>query len=367
MIRPLLKSIGLAAMAMLVAGSLHAQIAVGPGGINFDLAAKVDPKSKNFRTNDGVLTIAFITHTAGNGFFNPAYIGATAAAQMWTAVGIPVNLLRLGPPDAADNIPATNAIINQVLTDPKLDGLAITAPQVGAYETIINKAFELGIPVATHNSADPTIPHRSEVSHTGQDASAAALGGEGIIQCLRDRKITKGVVIFPGSPSLGNVEVNNRVRAAAGAVRAGIKKYGLSRIAVDDGQGEGIEVSSVVAQGTQDIINIIQSTPDIVGLFGPNGGITPAIGNAIRITKTKNKICSFGFDLGPSQIDLISTGDLGGSLGQQPFLQGFWPIMQIVLQIDRGVSAANLDTRAEVVTKANLSSFKIFVDKRFTN
>ena len=36
--------------------------------------------------------------------------------------------------------------------------------------------------------------------------------------------------------------------------------------------------------------------------------------------------------------------------GQQPLLQGFWPVMQLWLEIDRGISAANLDTRAQLVT-----------------
>ena len=59
----------------------------------------------------------------------------------------------------------------------------------------------------------------------------------------------------------------------------------------------------------------------------------------------------------------MKSGDLTGALGQQPFLQGFWPVMQLYLQIDRGVAAANLDTRAQVVTKDNVET----VGKRFEN
>ncbi len=52
-----------------------------------------------------------------------------------------------------------------------------------------------------------------------------------------------------------------------------------------------------------------------------------------------------------------------GSLGQQPFLQGFYPIVQLYLQIDRGVSAADLDTKAQLVTKANVGN----IGKRYEN
>ena len=75
------------------------------------------------------------------------------------------------------------------------------------------------------------------------------------------------------------------------------------------------------------------------------------------------KFCAFGFDLGPAQQEGIAAGNLTGSLGQQPFLQGFWPVMQLYLQIDRGIAAANLDTRAQLVTKDTVAN----VGKRFEN
>ena len=48
---------------------------------------------------------------------------------------------------------------------------------------------------------------------------------------------------------------------------------------------------------------------------------------------------------------------------QQPFLQGFYPVMQLYLQLDRNIAAANLDTRAQLVTKDNVDK----VGKRFEN
>ena len=77
----------------------------------------------------------------------------------------------------------------------------------------------------------------------------------------------------------------------------------------------------------------------------------------------EDKICSYGFDLGPKKLEQIKSGALDGSLGQQPFLQGFYPIMQLYLQIDRGIAAADLDTKAQLVTKDNVEA----VGKRFEN
>src|SRR3546814_9851320 len=61
------------------------------GGYSFDEAAKEAQTTRDFHSKDGRLTFAIITHTAGNGFFDPTYVGAKVAAD---AFGI--NLLMLG-------------------------------------------------------------------------------------------------------------------------------------------------------------------------------------------------------------------------------------------------------------------------------
>ena len=85
--------------------------------------------------------------------------------------------------------------------------------------------------------------------------------------------------------------------------------------------------------------------------------------NAVGQTGNTDKICAYGFDLGPAQQEGLKSGNLTGSLGQQPFIQGFWPVMQLYLEIDRGISAANVDTRAQLVTKDSVAN----VGKRFEN
>ena len=56
----------------------------------------------------------------------------------------------------------------------------MTTPQAGAYDDIVKAAEKNGIPVATTNSFDGGIYNRNGISHTGQDASAAAIGGEAL-------------------------------------------------------------------------------------------------------------------------------------------------------------------------------------------
>jgi hypothetical protein len=102
------------------------------GGYGFAEAAKEAPETKDFHSKDGVLTFAIVTHTAGNGFFDPVYVGATVAADL-----IGAKVLLLGSESPTDDPAREIEILNQIVNDPKLDGLIMTTPQVGAYNDMI--------------------------------------------------------------------------------------------------------------------------------------------------------------------------------------------------------------------------------------
>lgn len=328
------------------------------GGFSFEQAAKEAPGTKNFHSKDGKLTFAVVTHTAGNGFFDPTYAGAKVAAD---AFGI--NLLMLGSEAPVDDIPREIDILNQIIQDPTIDGVIMTTPQSGAYNDIVKTLRGRGIPVATTNSYDPNLYERSAISHTGQDASAAAIGGEALAQCVLKSGAKNGSIVFPSTTTLGNVEVNNRVKAAFEATVKTLNAAGrLGDFKVDAGPSNiGVDVDS--NNVVNSIVTLIESRGDVVGAFAANAFVTTGLGNAVGQLKAGDKVCAFGFDLGPSQREQIKQGNLRGSLGQQPFLQGFYPVMQLYLQIDRGIAAANLDTRAQLVTKDNLEA----VGKRYEN
>jgi len=361
--KTLLATASLCALAALLAPAALAQSGGGTinkavGGYTFEDAAKESPQTKNFHSADGHLTFAIVTHTAGNGFFDPVYVGATVAGNM-----IGAKILLLGSESPTDDTAREIEILNQVVQDPTIDGLILTTPQVGAYNDIVKKLLDQGIPVATTNSFDPTIYKRDDLSHTGQSAAAAAIGGAALAKCVLDKGLTKGSIIFPSQTTAGNVEVNNRVTAAFEAAVKVLNDAGkLSNFTVDAGTDKiGIPVNDQDIAGS--LVTYLESRGDVVGMFGPNGAVTPAIVDALSQKKMENQVCAYGYDLGPKQLEGIKSGALTGSLGQQPFLQGFWPVMQLYLQIDRGVAAANLDTRAQVITKDSVGT----VGKRYEN
>jgi simple sugar transport system substrate-binding protein len=352
---------GISAIALLAAGAtgVSAQaLDKAVGGYSFDDAAKEDPATKDFHSADGHLTFAIVTHTAGNGFFDPVYVGATVAGNM-----IGATILLLGSESPSDDPQREIEILNQIIQDPTIDGLIMTTPQAGAYDDIVKAAYANGIPVATTNSYDAGIFDRNGISHTGQDASAAAIGGEALANCLIERGVTSGSILLPSSTAMGNIEVNNRVTAAYNAVVSTLDKAGVLGNFVVDAGPENVGIDANPQDPVNSLVSLFESRGDMVGVFTSNGVFTPALAKAIAQMGMTSKLCAYGFDLGPVQQEAIKSGDLVGSLGQQPFLQGFWPVMQLYLQIDRGISAANLDTRAELITKETVEN----VGKRFEN
>jgi simple sugar transport system substrate-binding protein len=355
-------SVSAIALALMLSSGAGAQdsgtVSKAVGGYSFEDAAKEAPGTKDFHSADGHLTFAIVTHTAGNGFFDPVYVGATVAGNM-----IGAKILLLGSENPVDDPAREIEILNQIIQDPTIDGIIMTTPQAGAYDDIVKTAEKNGIPVVTTNSFDAGIYNRLGISHTGQDASAAAIAGNALVQCLADKGVTKGSIVIPSDTAMGNIEVNNRVTAAFNAIVAGLKAAGtLDNFKVDAGP-ENVGVQTDMNDPVNGIVSLFESRGDVVGAFAPNGVFTPALLKAVAQTKMTGKICAYGFDLGPPQQAALKSGDLTGSLGQQPFIQGFWPVMQLYLQIDRGISAANVDTRAQLVTKENVGN----VGKRFEN
>src|SRR5512134_1625991 len=125
----LLASVSLAVIAAAFATAASAQegtIAKAVGGYTFEDAAKEAEGTKNFHSADGHLTFAIVTHTAGNGFFDPVYVGAQVAANL-----IGAKVLLLGSESASDDPARAIEILNQIVQDPTIDGLILTTPQAG--------------------------------------------------------------------------------------------------------------------------------------------------------------------------------------------------------------------------------------------
>ncbi|HZK12055.1 MAG TPA: hypothetical protein VFD10_06870, partial [Atribacterota bacterium] len=70
-----------------------------------------------------------------------------------------------------------------------------------------------------------------------------------------------------------------------------------------------------------------------------------------------------GFDLSPATVKSIKSGYTDLVLDQQPFLQGFLPIMQIYLTKMYGFSGLHIDTGGGLISKDNIDLIAPLADK----
>ncbi|MCG2822042.1 MAG: hypothetical protein L6371_09250, partial [Candidatus Atribacteria bacterium] len=70
-----------------------------------------------------------------------------------------------------------------------------------------------------------------------------------------------------------------------------------------------------------------------------------------------------GFDLSPATVNSIKSGYTDLVLDQQPFLQGFLPIMQIYLTKMYGFSGLHIDTGGGLISKDNIDLIAPLAEK----
>ena len=342
--------VGAAALALASAANAQSgSVSKAVGGYTFEDAAKEAAGTKDFHSADGQLTFAIVTHTAGNGFFDPVYVGAKVAADL-----IGAKLLLLGS-EVADRRSAREIeILNQIIQDPThrrpdhddAAGRRLRRHRQGRAR---RPAFRSPRPTPSTAASSTAAASATPARMPPRRRSAARRWRK----CLLDKGVESGSIMLPvidrdgqrrgQQPRHRGLQRDRQGTARTPASSTNFKvDAGPENVGVDaDPQRSGERASCRCSNRAA-----TWSAPSPA-----NNVFTPALAKAVAQMGKTGQICAFGFDLGPAQQEAHQGGDLTGALGQQPFLQGFWPVMQLYLQIDRGIAAANLDTRAQLVTK----------------
>jgi simple sugar transport system substrate-binding protein len=101
----------------------------------------------------------------------------------------------------------------------------------------------------------------------------------------------------------------------------------------------------------------IANKSKLKGMFAVDAGSTQGVGQVIQ--KHSAKIPGGGYDLLPTTLDLIDKGFLQFTIDQQPYLQGFQPVMQLFLyKLSGGLMfPSETNTGLLFVTKANVKPY----------
>ncbi|HEV2931058.1 MAG TPA: sugar ABC transporter substrate-binding protein [Propionibacteriaceae bacterium] len=282
----------------------------------------------------------FVNHVTTNPFFTPTQYGAQDACSLlncefqWT-----------GSKDSivAEMVNATNTAISA-----KADGIALAVVDKDAFNGPVNQALEAGIPVVSYN-ADGAVddPGTNRLSYIGQGLydSGFQLGQRAIASGLESGEVV-GFIATPGA-----LNIQPRIDGASDAIKQSGKSLKFTPVGTNADVTKGLSIIDAYAQGH----------PDLAGMLAVDAGSTQSVGQVVQkySMRDKNLKVAGGFDLVPETLNAIKGGSLDYTIDQQPYLQGFLPVLYLYMYKLSGglVFPSETNTGLLFVTKDNVDPY----------
>src|SRR6476659_3038712 len=247
----------------------------------------------------------FVNHVTTNPFFTPTQNGAADACKVlgcsyqWTGS------------QTANVGEMTNAFNSAVSAG--VDGIAIALVSLTAFNTPTQKALSAGIPVLAYNA---DAAGNARLAYIGQDLFVS---GQAMGKRIAGLVPSGDVALFIATP--GALNIQPRIDGALNSLKShpSIKTH-----VVATGAALPMELSTIQSY--------VGSHPNTKGLFAVDGGSTQYVGQVIQQKGLASKgVKGGGYDLTPVTQQTLAAGALQFTIDQQPYLQGFLPILQLYM------------------------------------
>jgi simple sugar transport system substrate-binding protein len=280
----------------------------------------------------------FVNHVTTNPFFVPTQYGIQDASALlgtdfqWTGS------------ETADNAQMVNAMNTAISA--KVDGIAVCIVNDTAFDEPTDKALLAGIPVVSYNADRPrTGSKNNRLAYIGQDLYGSGYAmGQKIVKAVGSGP----VVGFIATPGQGNIQP--RIDGAKQAIKDSGAAIQFTQIAT--GAKVEDELSAIEAY--------YLGHKDVKGMYAVDAGSTQGTGQIMQKYGLAAKgVHAGGYDLLPTTLQLVKSGDLDFTIDQQPYLQGFYPVVLLFLyKLSGGLSGpAEMNTGLLFVTKSTVDPY----------
>ena len=248
------------------------------------------------------LRIAVVTHgQASDPFWAVVNAGVEQAAR---ELGVAITY---SAPDTTDMVRMRRLIREAIDTRP--DGLVVSIPDAEVLGGAILSASRRNIPVVTINSGTGVSRRLGALAHVGQaDRDAGFAAG----QRMARAGVRRAACVEHERDNAGLAE---RCRGFAAALR---RAGGRSRSVQIDLQSPAAAADTLGETATKEQL-------DGMLALGP-GGAAPAI-EGLRTADLTREVRLATFDLSPEVLDALDRDRLDFAVDQQPFLQGYLPVL----------------------------------------
>ena len=268
----------------------------------------------------GGYRFTFVNHVTTNTFFTPTISGAADACML---LGCSYEWVGSASSNVAQMVTAINTAVSA-----GVDGIATSLIAQGAFAKPIATATGARIPVVAYNADEPGT---GRLAYIGQDLLRS---GQEMGLKIKSLLPTGGrIMVFIATPGSGNLAPR------LSGIQQVLKGSNLHMHSQASGAAE--------SQAGTTIDNVVANHLDSYqGYFAVDGGSTAALAQAIQTYNLQGKVVAGGFDLIPTTETLLASSYLQFTIDQQPYLQGFLPVLELFLHnASHGLTgAADVDT-----------------------
>jgi simple sugar transport system substrate-binding protein len=289
------------------AGLVSTMIAACGGDGNKPASSKAQggsPASGIFKS-EGKLKFVLVNHVTTNPFFVPTRYGAEDACKL---LGCSYQFTGSKNSNVNEMVNAFNTAVTS-----GADGIAVCLVDKKAFNQPVDAALKAKIPVLAYNADERS---NSRLAYIGQDlfASGVAMG-----QRIKDLVPSGDVALFIATPGQSNIQP--RIDGALSVLK---KVSGIKTHVITTGAELPAELSVINAYA--------QSHPETKGMFAVDAGSTQGIAQTMQKQKLRDKdVKGGGYDLTPVTQKLLAGDQIDFTIDQQPYLQGFLPILELYL------------------------------------
>jgi simple sugar transport system substrate-binding protein len=277
----------------------------------------------------GAVRIAVVTHgQASSPFWAIVRNGVDAAARQLDV------LVSYRAPEVYSVARMEQLIGDAIASKP--DGLVVSLPEP-ALARSVRRAIDAGIPTITINSGRDVSRRLGVLAHVGQPEGLAGFRAGQRLAAAGARR----ALCVDHQP--GNTGLLARCRGLARAMR---RAGGSSRIMFVDNEDPATpnRIATAVTAGDIDGVLSLSAPGALLAMDAVRG-----IGRSGRVTVGT-------FDLGPDVLKAVRAGHLAFAVDQQPYLQGYWPIVMLAQEARYGLLPGQgqlIPTGPNFVTRRN--------------
>ena len=263
------------------------------------------------------LRFIFITTCIESRFFDPIIKGMNDAATM---LGV--------------DLEAQTQMVRQAIQD-DYDGIALNIIDPAAFDDVVQEAMDKGIPVVAFNVDDHATPNARLSAVCQQLYNAGQTLGRKALDHIRP-----GSHILMTMHAEGVSALEDRLRGAQDILR---EKDITWTVAI---------TGNTADQSAQSITKQLKANPRIRHILCTGQADTEGAGLAIE--SSFPGYTAAGFDLSPNTLRLIRAGHIRFTIDQQPYIQGFYPVVQLTHYCRYGILPADMDSGATIIDKNNV-------------